>query len=273
MSGKQLFGMYRAVCEFNEDSEKRGRIKARIWGLHTDKKTKSVTEGIPTMELPWCEPCLPIMEGGISGFGIFGVPLPGAHLMVFFEAGNLDQPRYFASLPSFPTIKADKTKGFNDPNGVYPKEERLNEPDYHRLARGVTAKTLVTKKNSDAARAVATATGETWNEPSLYGTRYPHNLVIATHSGLVIELDSTPGANRLQIYHPSNSFIEIGHDGDMIVRNQNNRYNIVLGSSNSHVKNNDNMTADENINIFAGSNVNIKATGNVNIEGGTVNIN
>jgi len=273
LSGKQLFGMYRAVVEDAVDPEKRGRVRVRIWGLHTDKKTKSATEGIPSNELPWAEACLPIHEGAITGFGIFGVPLQGSHVMVFFEAGNLDQPRYFASLPGLPTAAVDKTKGFNDPAGVYPKNERLNEPDYHRLARGVTDKTLVETKKSNAAKAVVTATGETWNEPELYGAQYPHNLVIATHGGVVLEMDSTPGANRLHLYHPSHTFIEIGHDGDMIIRNQKNRYNIVLGSSNSHVKGNDNMTADENINIFAGTDVNIKATGNVNIEGGTINLN
>jgi hypothetical protein len=268
-----LNGFYRAVVEENNDPDKRGRVRVRIWGLHTEKKIKSDTEGIPTNELPWAEPCLPIHEGGVSGFGMFGVPLQGSHVMIFFESGNISQPRYFASLPSFPTIKSDKTTGFNDPQGKYPLEKRLNEPDYHRLARGVTDKTLVEKKNSDKAQGVATASGETWNEPSLYGTVYPHNFVIVTHAGVVIEMDSTPDHNRLHLYHPSNSYIEIGHDGDMIIRNQSNRYNIVLGSSNSHVKGNENITADENVNIFAGTDVNIKATGNVNIEGGTVNIN
>ena len=268
-----MFGMYRAVVEENDDPEKRGRVRVRIWGLHTEKKTKSVTEGIPSNELPWAEPCLPIHEGGVSGFGIFGVPLQGSHVMIFFENGNLEQPRYFASLPSFPTAKADKTTGFNDPDGVYPKEVRLDEPDYHRLARGVTAETAVAKKKSDAAKAVATAAGDTWNEPELYGTKYPHNFVIATHGGVLVELDSTPGANRLHIYHPSNSYIEIGHDGDMIIRNQNNRYNVVLGSSNSHVKGNDNMTSDGDINIFAGTDVNIKSNGTVKIEGGLVKMN
>ena len=266
-------GFYRAIVEDNNDPTKRGRVRVRIWGLHTDKLTKTVKEGIPTNELPWAEPCLPIHEGGVSGFGIFGVPLQGSHVMVFFENNNLNQPRYFASLPSFPTQAPDTSKGFNDPAGKYPKRERLNEPDYHRLSRGESSRTLVDKKNSDAAKAVATATGKTWNEPSLYNSRYPHNFVIATHGGVVIEMDSTPQGNRLHLYHPSNSYVEIGHNGDMIIRNQNDKYEIVLGSKNAHTKGDDNTTADGDINIFAGANVNVKATGNVNIEGSLVNIN
>ena len=45
MDGK-LYGFYRAVVESNVDPEKRERVKARIRGIHTNKKTKDVKEGI-----------------------------------------------------------------------------------------------------------------------------------------------------------------------------------------------------------------------------------
>ena len=260
-----LNGFYRAVVEENNDPDKRGRVRVRIWGLHTEKITKSETEGIPSSELPWAEPCLPIHEGGVSGFGMFGVPLQGSHVMIFFESGNLDQPRYFASLPSFPTIKPDKTTGFNDPQGKYPKEERLNESDYHRLARGVTEDTLIDLKNRSKMRAIPIATGKPWNEPSLYGAIYPHNAVFATHGGVLMELDSTPGAARFHIYHPSNSYLEIGDGGQMILRNAGNRYDVTLGSANSFALLDDNRTA--------GRNTNIKAFGITTIKGGVVRIN
>ena len=260
-----LNGFYRAVVEDNNDPDKRGRCRVRIWGLHTEKKTKSVTEGIPTKELPWAEPCLPIHEGGVSGFGMFGVPLQGSHVMIFFESGNLSQPRYFASLPSFPTIEPDKTKGFNDPKGKYPKSGRLGEPDYHRLARGVTTGTLVDLKSRQKMRAIATATGGSWTEPSLYNTSYPHNMVWATHGGVLMEMDSTPGSTRFHLYHPSNSYLEIGAGGEMILRNNGNRYDVTMKSKNSY--------AGEDDNITAGENVNIKAYGTTTIKGGLVRIN
>ncbi len=260
-----LNGFYRAVVEDNTDPDKRGRVRVRIWGLHTEKKTKSDTEGIPSNELPWAEPCLPIHEGGVSGFGIFGVPLQGSHVMIFFENGRLGQPRYFASLPSFPTAEADKATGFNDPQGKYPKKERLNESDYHRLARGVTEKTLIDLKKRSKMRAISTAGGTSWNEPSLYGAVYPHNTVFATHGGVLMEMDSTPGAARFHIYHPSNSYLEIGAGGQMILRNAGDRYDVTLGSKNSFALLSDNMTA--------GVNVNIKAFGITTIKGGMVRIN
>lgn len=260
-----LNGFYRAVVEDNNDPDKRGRVRVRIWGLHTEKKTKSKTEGIPTYELPWAEPCLPIHEGGVSGFGMFGVPLQGSHVMVFFENDSISQPRYFASLPSFPTTAPDVTTGFNDPAGTYPKAERLNEPDYHRLARGVTDKTLLETKNLLKMRAVPIAIGGSWTEPSLNGAIYPHNTVFATHGGVVMELDSTPGASRLHLYHPSNSYLEFGQNGEMILRNSGNRYDITLGSKNSFALLSHNMTA--------GINVNIKAFGITTIKSSIVRIN
>ena len=118
---EQFNSFYRGVVEENNDPEKRGRVRVRIWGLHTENKTKTETEGIPTDELPWAEPCIPIFEGGISGFGMFGVPVQGSHVMIFFENGNYFQPRYFASLPSMnPEELPDKRQGFSDPAGQYP---------------------------------------------------------------------------------------------------------------------------------------------------------
>jgi hypothetical protein len=51
----KLFGIYRGVVEDNRsDPRKAGRIKVRVFGVHTKKKTKNSegTEGIPTEELP-----------------------------------------------------------------------------------------------------------------------------------------------------------------------------------------------------------------------------
>jgi len=251
-----LYGFYRGVVEDNNDPLKMGRVRVRVWGLHTDKKSKSNTEGIPVDELPWADPCLPIMGGGISGFGMFGVPVNGSHIMVFFENGQYLQPRYFASLPSFPTEAPDPSKGFNDPDGKYPRRERLNEPDWPRLARGEKKDTLITTKNS--LRQV--------NEPrSPYAARYPHNFVWVTHSGITIELDSTPGQERLHFYHPSNSYVEIDKDGRMVIRSQQDTITVAMGNKNEHV--------GENWTVKIIGDVNITADGTVTIQGASILLN
>lgn len=120
---QKLLGIYRGVVEDNSsDPQEAGRIKVRIFGIHTSKKTKSSDgrEGIPTEELPWAEPALSLFEGSISGFGAFTIPLQGSHVFLFFEGGNPMKPIYFASAPGRPREKPDTSKGFNDPDGNYP---------------------------------------------------------------------------------------------------------------------------------------------------------
>ena len=251
---ERLTGFYRGVVEDNVDPLKAGRVRVRIHGLHTPSKIKSDIEGIPTDELPWAEPCMPIQEGSISGFGSWAVPLQGSHVMLFFENANALQPRYFASMPGIPESKesyssnnreTSKNDGFKDPDGEYPTNVRLNEPDVHRLARGKSQGTLVETKNAERDVGVPTALGGTWSEPkSPFAARYPHNHVIATHGGITIELDSTPGATRLHIYHPSNSFIEIDNDGNMVVKNNAEKYEIVTQGKNIHIKQDRNITID-----------------------------
>ncbi len=252
---EQLNGFYRGVVEDNNDPLKAGRVRVRIHGLHTPKKIKSETDGIPTNELPWAEPCMPIHEGSVSGFGAWAVPLQGSQVMLFFENGNATQPRYFASMPGIPEAKEQYSNntqtvsindGFRDPDGKYPTQGRLGEPDVHRLARGVSNETLVTTKNQNRNVGVQTAFGGLWSEPqSPYAAQYPHNHVIATHGGITIELDSTPGSTRLHLYHPSNSYIEIDNDGNMVVKNNAEKYEIVANGKNVYIKQQRNITIDE----------------------------
>ena len=251
---EKITGFHRGVVEDNEDPLKAGRVRIRIHGIHTPTKVKTELDGIPTDELPWAEPVMPISEGSVSGFGEWNVPLQGSHVMCFFENSNPTRPMYFGSMPGIPESKesysndqraTSRTDGFKDPDGNYPTRFRLGEPDFHRLARGKKQGTLVETKNDERDIAVQTALGGNWSEPeSPFAARYPHNHVIATHGGITIELDSTPGATRLHIYHPSNSFIEIDNDGNMVVKNNAEKYEIVTAGKNVHIKQQRNLTID-----------------------------
>jgi hypothetical protein len=287
----KLNGFYRGVVEDNADPLKMGRVRIRVFGIHTHKKIKTKTEGIPTDELPWAEPVLPMVEGGVTGFGMWSVPVQGSHVMVFYEQGDLMMPRYFGTLPGFPVEIPDKTKGFSDPTGTYPTT-RLNEPDYHRLARGVSDQTGVTRKNGNRKLGVVTAGGASWSEPeSPYGAEYPHNFVMAFHGGLIMEFDSTPNNTRINIHHlQSNSYIEIDQDGNMVIRNSANRYDVVKGGTHNewseldrnitsngkvtiYAKDDVNITTEGDANVTATGDVDITATGDVNVQGSTINLN
>ena len=280
-----FFGIYRGVVEDNNPKDpitnelcKDGRIKVRVWGLHTELKIKTTSsnpfEGIPTDDLPLAYPAYGLIEGSMSGFGLWSVPLQGSQVLVFFEAGNHMKPIYFATVPGIPRYKPDINIGFNDPDGVYPTEHRLNESDFHRLARDVNADTVHTTRTNNREQGVTTAKGGTWDEPEpTYDTEYPHNIVFATHGGIVIEVDSTDTKQRLHIYHPSNTFIEINADGDMIIKNKGDKYNIVGGDKNELVNFNSHETVKTNKTIKVEGDMNIEVIGTANIKASTIKLN
>lgn len=203
-----------------------------------------------------------MIEGSISGFGFWGVPLQGSHVAVFFENGNIMQGRYFASLPGIPQTAPNTGQGFNDPSGLYPKSVRLAQPDVHRLARGESSGTIVEWKKTNKDTGAEIAFGGTWDEPdSFYAAQYPHNLVLATHGGVLTEWDSTPGSKRFHIWHPSNSYIEISDDGTMVIRNNKDKFEIVISNKNSHIKGSRNATIDQDNTVKVGANHAVQIAG------------
>ena len=238
-------GIYRGVVENNKDPEMLGRCKVRIWGIHDELKDRNQIEGIPTDTLPWAEPCLGLVEGSVSGYGMFSVPIQGSHVFCFFENGNWESLRYFATAPGLPVDNVDPSIGFNDPDGKYPRGDRLNEPDYHRLSRGESQGTIVEHKNNNLDLDVEKSNGDKWSEPeSAFAAEYPHNIVLTTHGGITVEIDSTPNSERVHIFHPSNTYIEIDSDGNIVFRNEGDRFMITKGDENKHVFGCENETID-----------------------------
>lgn len=236
-TGDKLYGIYRGVVENRLDPEKRMRCQIRIFGIHSPNTMTTESDGIPTDTLHWAEPAGSLLEGSVSGFGLWSVPLQGSHVYLFFENGNINQPRYFATASGVPMNSPDTTKGFCDPAGEFPRKDRIGEPDVHRLARGdKLEETILKHKKDNLDKNVKTVDGGTWNEPEpAYKAKYPDNTVFATHSGIIIEVDSTPENPRIHIFHPSNSYVEIDEEGNMVVRNAADKYEIVIKNRRTHV--------------------------------------
>lgn len=251
---EKLTGIYRGVVEDNKnDPEKAGRCRIRIFNIHTKNTIKDYFDGIPTEELPWAEPVMGLFEGSVSGFGSWSIPLQGSHVFVFFENGNPMEPRYFATVPGIPEDKNHGFKdkdGFSDPDGLFPKENRLGEPDLHRLARDKSDGTIIQHRKDNKEEDVKLALGEgKWDEPDPYynktEVKYPNNKVIATHRGIVIEIEDTEKP-RLHVFHPSNTYVEVDDKGNMIVRNANDKYEIVDGVKREYIKDDYHRSVDGN---------------------------
>ena len=245
----KFYGIYRGVVECRFDPERLCRCKIRVWGVHDEIIDKMPKQGIPTQELPWAEACLPVGGGSVSGNGDWAVPLQGSYVWVFFENGNWMKPRYFASIPGHPIEPANPAEGFNDPMGEFPRGDWVEESDVHRLMKrdklGET--TLLEVKLPTIDLGVDIAFGGTWDEyPPMYQAEYPFNNVVYHHSGIYTEIDNTEGNRRYHIYHPSNSYLEIGEIGQMTIRNAEKRWDICDDMKMEHVMNDYHRKIDTN---------------------------
>lgn len=73
--------------------------------------------------------------------------------------------------------------------------------------------------------------GDSVIEPdSKYKAKYPYNNTMTTRSGHLLEFDDTPGAERVQIYHKSGSYIEILPDGTIVTKSVKDNIQIAFGN-------------------------------------------
>ena len=104
------------VVEDRHDPMYLGRCKVRCLGWHTEDK-----ELIPTYELPWAYPLMPITSASQTGVGQSPLgPVEGTWVMGFFRDGkDAQEPVMMGTLHGVPDLDIrsvyTKTKGFHDP--------------------------------------------------------------------------------------------------------------------------------------------------------------
>lgn len=157
-------------------------------------------------------------------------------------------------------------KGFRDPNANYPKVEYKNEPETNKLARGDIKGTIVQEKNDDRMLGAKLPGGSSWEQPqSPFKGEYPYNKVTQTESGHVIEVDDTPGAERVHVYHKSGTFIEIDSTGSFVKRSKGSSYEIVDRNGKIAISGKADISVNGACNIFVGNDANIEVEGDTNI--------
>ena len=159
----------------------------------------------------------------------------------------------------------DSTKGFQDPNGVYPKYQE--EQDTNRLASGNNlGRTIVTEKQADLKSGIKIANGGTWDSPPVpYAGVYPYNHVTQYECGHVMEFDNTPEAERINIHHKSGTFIEMDATGSQVNRIMGDGYEIIDRNGFIYIKGACNLTVDGALNVRTDNVFNLEVSGAVNI--------
>ena len=235
---------------------------------------------LPTADLPWSQLIHPITSSGISGLGHSpGFIVEGTWVFGYFRDGYaMQEPMVIGTLPGKPAELAETSKGFYDPNGIYPKYK--DEVDTNRLAvndteqphlglelRKLTRKTGVATADFDAvaiedhvSTAIEASDGDTWNQPEIpYAAVYPYNHVFESESGHVFEIDDTLDNERLFTSHRTGTSQEIDKDGNQVNIIKGDHYNIVSGKRQAVIEGNADLTIGGRHKIYTVSYTHLRA--------------
>jgi len=226
------------VVENKSDGRREGRVQVRAFGVH------GTVDQVPTESLPWAT----LIHGSYDP----NAPIPPVNSFVFgffVDGRDAQQPMILGLIPTqmtenpnpeitgwgrIPTENAELLTAGSDP-------ESYGQPALSNLARGEDVhKSYVLLQEMNRVKDIPVASDglteevETaFDEPAAaYNAEYPFNRVIKTSSHS-IELDDTPNAERITIFHKSGSFVSIDSRGTTTHKSKSDKYEI--NDSHQHV--------------------------------------
>lgn len=214
--GDQGFYWFFGQVTSTQDPLQNGRVQIRIYTLHDE---------IQTSELPWAIPISPIQSASSGGIGHSptGISIGSVVFGFFADGHEKNVPFILGGFHGIPMVNG------NPVNDVSP------------LALG---------QNSIQNNQVGP------EPPSAYAATYPNNKTITTNSGHAIEMDDTPGQERIRLYHKAGAYIEINSQGRFVIKSPNDGFDI---------------TAQNKI-IYVGGDCTINVEGTANVTASTLNI-
>lgn len=202
------------VVERNDDPQLEGRVQVRAFSVHGTNKE------VPTPSLPWA-----VCASGSYDPNCPPPPLNSFVYGLFLDGRDAQHPMVLGLIPTQFAEPIDPEKngwgvipnrdGYILAKGSTPRD--YGQPQQSRLARGESIEeTYVIAQEMGRVEKVKIAGEEdiTWDEPGpAYAAKYPFNRVIETakHS---IEIDDTPGGERIMIRHKEGSYVQIDAKGN-----------------------------------------------------------
>lgn len=250
------------------------RSKVRCFGFHPFRKDDpnlGDQEAMPTKDLPWA---VPIMNNEFyappkSGDWVFGFFVDGRDAQHPMLLGIL--PGINTYLPPNPSDNVDSDKRY-----IYNPVEYW-KPSTPKVARGEDLdKSQVFDQVVMQTQNVESASGKKWDQPPpAYNTRYPNNRVLESRSGHLIEIDDTPGAERVHIFHKNGSKIEMDNAGTTVYKTVGSNYRIIDENEFVNIDGKQDVTVSGNQYVYIKGNCNLKVDGDytTNVHGNyTLNV-
>lgn len=99
-------------------------------------------------------------------------------------------------------------------------------------------------------------------------SEYPLNQVQETESGHIIEIDDTPGGERVMIRHRTGAGMELRADGSVLISSQKQKVEVTAGDQTVIVEGEGDLIYKGNVNLRVSGDFNVDVGGNYNINVG-----
>lgn len=256
-----MTGARRAVVVDNLDPEKRGRVKLAIPDLFFDPESGEVIDS------PWADS----KGGGVSG-GWIDVPDVGTQVNVYVQhtsSGDGLELTYergqHASGPDGKSTAPATSQGEDDLSVHMKVSAPFSVPAPSAALQRTSMSRVVTRESSADDRI------DLQMPTSKNSGAYPHCRVMKTSGGFVLEVDDTPGSERLQLHHPSGASVEVSSQGTWVQRAA-KRFDEVLEHDVRHVGGDARTRVDGHVLTGVGGNSVTDVTGRSVLLAGEVDV-
>lgn len=147
--------------------------------------------------------------------------------------------------------------GFSDPTGEYPNRDYFFGTSVNKAAKGEKVNTLDVGGGDYGIQV---------NVPNQPPSQYPLNQVQETQSGHIIEIDDTPGGERVMIRHRTGAGVDFRADGTVIISSKHQRIEVTGGDHTTIVEGEGNLVYKGNLNLTVSGDFNVDVGGNYNVK-------
>jgi len=151
-------------------------------------------------------------------------------------------------------------KGFSDPSGQFPKPEYNGKSSVNKASRGESSNNLDIKNGIP---------GKGLGYQPISDYDYTKVQVDESLCGHIIEVNDTPGGERILLKHTCGAGVDIQPDGTIIINSTGNRIDICSGEHTMTIEGDGTVlyTGNLNMTVTGDYNLNVKGDYNINVGG------